>query len=373
MYLADQGADVVKIEPLTGDDSRYTLTAAPIRDGQSRAYLAVNRNKRGIALDLRQEAGQAVIHRLVPRFDVVLVNFRPGVADRLRVDYETLRRINPRLIYVHLTAYGSRGPYADKPGYDLIIQALSGILGRRRMPDGMPIASGVWVADCSAPMVLAYGITLALLMRERSGRGQMVDGSLLMASLAMQSVDAVRVTSAQEDGRDYSRQAMYAPYRCADDQWLVIVIIQDRQWQRLCEALELEHLAADPRFDAPLKRAQESDSIYEILAAAFATRPRAEWLATLLAHDVPAAPVLGRAEIFDHEQFLANDMLVTVDDPWAGSTTMMAAPVRLSDADPPCYRPAPTLGRDTREVLAEAGFSTDEIGELAAQKVIAVG
>lgn len=371
MYLADQGADVVKVEPLAGDDARYTFSAPPIRDGQSRAYLVVGRNKRGMALDLTTTAGQDVIHRLAPHFDVVVVNFRPGASARLRVDYETMRRLNPRLVYAQITAYGWRGPYADRSGYDLVFQALNGILSRRRLPDGTPIPAAVWVADCSAPVILAYGVALALLMRERTGEGQQVDTSLLQAALAMQSVDAVRVPAAEEsDTRDYSRQAMYAPYQCQDGAWIIVVIIQNQQWVRLCRALDLAHLAADPRFDAPLKRARESDTLYELLSAMFETRPRAEWLSILMAHDVPVAPVLQREEIFDHEQFRANGMFVDVDDPWAGPTTMLAAPVRLSAAEPPTYRPAPQLGQHTREILREAGFGDAEIEQLRRQGVI---
>lgn len=372
MYLADQGADVVKVEPFTGDDARYTMTQPPIRGGQSRAYLVVGRNKRGIALDIRTSQGQAVVHRLIPQFDVVVVNFRPGVAERLKVDYETLRRLNRGLIYVHLTAYGSDGPYADRPGYDVIVQALSGIFSRRRTAAGMPVTAPIWAADCSAPMILAYGVLLALRMRDRTGEGQRVESSLLMASVAMQSVDAIQVPDTRTgDGGDYSRQAMYSPYRCSDGSWLVIAVVQNRQYERLCAALGLDHLAADPRFDDPLKRARESPTLYELVAAIFETRSRAEWLPILLAHDVPSAPIHEREEIFDHEQFRANGMFIEVDDPWAGHTKMMAAPLRLSAADPPIYRPAPQVGQHTMEILREAKFGEAEIEELLRQRVIA--
>ncbi|MDO8671483.1 MAG: CoA transferase [Dehalococcoidia bacterium] len=373
MYLADQGADVVKVEPLTGDEARYVLTAPPIRDGQSRAYLVVGRNKRGIAVDLRTPAGQAIIHRLIPQFDVVVVNFRLGVDERLNLDYETLRHLNRKLIYVHVTAYGWEGPYAKRPGYDLILQSLNGLLSRRRMPDGTPIPSPVWAADCSAPMFLAYAVALALLMRERTGEGQQIKTSLLGAALAMQSVDAVRVPVPEEETKDltdYSRQATYAPYRCGDGAWLLIVVIPNRQWERLCSALGIDYLAADPRFDSTLKRARESATLFELLAGIFETRARDEWLSILQEHEVPSAPVLERDEIFDHEQFRANGLFVEVDDPWAGPTTMMAAPFQLGAAETPIYRPAPQIGQHTREILREAEFGEDEIEDLLRQKVI---
>ncbi|MBI2863683.1 MAG: CoA transferase [Chloroflexi bacterium] len=373
MYLADQGADVVKVEPLTGDEARYTLTSPPIRDGQSRSYLIVGRNKRGMAIDLRTAGGQAIVHRLIPQFDVVVVNFRLGAAERLKLDYETLRQLNRRLIYVHVTAYGWHGPYAQRPGYDLIVQSLNGLLSRRRMPDGTPIPSPVWAADCSAPMFLAYAVALALLMRERTGEGQQIRTSLLGAALAMQSVDAVRVVvpeSEAEDTTDYLRQATYAPYRCGDGAWLIIIVIPNRQWERLCLALGIDYLSADPRFDTPLKRARESATLHELLAGIFETRARDEWLSILEEHEVPVAPVLERDQIFDHQQFRANGLFVDVDDPWAGPTTMMAAPFELGGAEPPVYRPAPQVGQHTREILREAGFPEEEIDDLLRQKVI---
>ncbi|MEK7848843.1 MAG: CoA transferase, partial [Chloroflexota bacterium] len=191
MYLADQGAEVIKVEPPGGDEARRFFTSSPI-GGEDRGFLVVNRNKRGIVVDLSAPKGKDIIHRLLARADVFLENFRPGVAERLGLDYSTLHARYPRLIHASLSALGTKGPYAGLPAYDMVVQALTGIMGQRQHPDGTPMSAGVWVADCSTPITLAYGITLALLARERTGVGQRVETALMYQGLAMQSVEMVR-------------------------------------------------------------------------------------------------------------------------------------------------------------------------------------
>lgn len=373
LYLADHGADVVKVEPLHGDEARRTLTQPPVADGESRAFLALNRNKRGIALDIRHPRGREVIRDLVRRSDVLVHNFRPGVAERLGYDYPTLRALNGRLVYAWVTAYGAEGPFAMRPGYDLLFQGLSGILARRRGPDGRPAGAGVWVADCSTPMVLAYGIAVALLARERTGQGQLVTTSLLHAALAMQLPELVRVEREMEpsgDGPDYSAQAMYAPYRCRDGHHVVIVVIQDEQWRRLCGALARPELAADPRYATSLDRARGSQQLAAILVESFAARDRDDWLAILARADVPCAPILEPEQVLEYPQVLANDMVATSWHPVAGRTVTVTQPARLHGSDPVGARPAPVLGEHTEAVLRELGYAPGAIRELEAEQVI---
>lgn len=372
MYLADQGAEVIKVEPPWGDDARRTFTLPPLPNGESRAFLPLNRNKLGVAVDIRHPAGREIIYRLVRGADVLIHNFRPGVAERLGYDYPTLKKLNPRLIYAWLTGYGPEGPYADRPSYDLIMQALAGILSRRRLPDGTPISSGVWVADMSAAMLLAYGISLALLARERTGEGTVVQTSLLQAALAMQFVDLVEVEFEVRPERsvDYSAQAMYAPYRCADGEYLILVVVQDAQWQRLCQVLGIPELAQEPRFATALGRAENSPELYDILASLFETRPRAEWLAELQAADIPCAPILTPFEALHQPQVEANRMVVDLADPVAGRIRMVNTPVRLLDFPGIAHRPAPRLGEHTEQVLKSLGYSPAEIAALEAQNVI---
>ncbi len=372
MYLADQGAEVIKVEPPWGDDARRTFTLPPLPNGESRAFLPLNRNKLGIAVDIRHPAGREILYRLVQKADALIHNFRPGVAERLGYDYPTLKKLNRRLIYGWLTGYGPEGLYSNRPSYDLIMQALSGILSRRRLPDGTPISSGVWVADMSAAMLLAYGITLALLTRQRTGEGTVVQTSLLQAALAMQFVDLVEVEREVRPERpvDFSAQAMYAPYRCADGQYLILVVVQDAQWRRLCQVLGVPELADEPRFATALGRAENSPELYDILASLFETRPRAEWLAELEAADVPCAPILTPFEALHQPQVEANQMAVDLPDPVAGKTRMVGTPVKLFNFSDFTYRPAPRLGEHTEQVLKALGYSPEDIVALEAQKVI---
>ena len=372
MYLADQGADVIKIEPPWGDDARRIFTQPPMANGESRAYLVVNRDKRGMAMDITVPRGREVVHRLVERADVFIHNFRPGVESKLGYDYETLSSRNPGLIYVDLAAYGKSGPYSDYRGYDLLFQALSGLLTKRRTAEGAPMSSGIWAADCSAPMAVAYGVALALLARHRTGRGQKVEASLLHMALAMQSVDMIRVEreAADQEATDYSRQALYSPYRCSDGKYLILVVLNNDQFHQLCRALELEHLIDDPRYASNLDRARHSQELYALVEGILSTRPRDKWLAALGRHDVPCMPILEREEVFDHPQIRQNEMVATIEHPEAGKVEMFNIPVRLSDTPGSIRRPAPLLGQHTDEVLNELGYEESVIQELRADGVV---
>jgi len=372
MCLADHGADVVKIEPPWGDDARRVFTQPPLAGGESRSYLAVNRNKRGMAVDISHPDGREIVYQLLDGADVFIHNFRPGVEGRLGYGYDTLAQRNPRLIYVGVSAFGDRGPYSQRRGYDLLFQALSGILGKRRTPEGVPISSGIWVSDASAPMAVAYGVALALLARQKTGRGQRVETSLLHMALAMQSVDMVRVEneSAPEGSPDFSTQAMYSPYRCRDGGFLIMVVLNTQQFVGLCHALDLPHLADDPAYGDELKRAGLSQELHDLIAGIIATKPLDEWLSIMERHDIPAAPVLERDEVFDHPQITANEMLVSQEHPVAGQVEMFNIPIRLSDTPGRLVRPAPLLGQHTEEVLAELGYDSARIQQLRERKLI---
>ena len=372
MYLADQGADVVKIEPLWGDDARTVLTQPPMANGESRAFQVVNRNKRGVALDIASDEGRDAVHRMVKSSDVFIHNFRPGVEIKLGYDYDTLSHLNPGLIYAELAAYGKKGPYSQFRGYDLLFQALSGLLTKRRAPDGTPMSSGIWAADCSLPMGMAYGVALALLARQRTGRGQKVEASLLHMALAMQSVDMVRVENeaANTEETDFSKQALYSPYQCSDGGYVILVVLNTGQFHQLCKAMELEHLLDDPRYRDNESRAQNSEDLYSLIDGIMSTRPREEWLETFRAFDVPSMPILDRNEVFDHPQMTENEMFASVHHPEVGRVDMFNVPVRLSETPGAIKTRAPLLGEHTEEVLRELGYSEAETSELRAKGVI---
>ena len=365
-YLADQGADVIKVEPIWGDNARRTFTSPPMANEESRAWPMVGRGKRGIALNISCPEGQEVIYRLVRTSDVLLTNFRLEAARRLGYDYETLQAINPRLVYVRVGAYGDSGPYAERRGYDRLLQALSGMMSQM-VPDGPPLSAGVWAADMSTPWAVCYGICLALLDRERTGQGQTVETSLLHMALSMQAVDLVRAETeslSEAERNEYANQALFSPYQCRDGLWINLIVLSDGEFTSLCEALEAPHLSKDPMFAAPLDRAKSSQVLYELLSGLFATRTREEWLDALFRHDVPCAPTLSRNEVFGSSQISSNEMMVRLPHPEVGETEMVNVPVRLGDRPGKVWRRAPLLGEHTEEVLGEVGYSPEEIAAM---------
>lgn len=367
MYLADHGASVIKVEPPDGDHSRH-IYSTPTIGLMSRAFVAINRNKRAITLDLRKREGREIAQRLAKEADVVLASARDKALVQMGIDYETLRRLNPRLIYTHVTAFGKKGSYAGRPGYDLMSRALTGILGQNRLPDGRPFITSLNVADLSAGMLLAYGITLALFARERTGRGQLVETSLLASSIAMQASQVVNVVN-DKTPKAQSGGAFVGTYRCQDGEYLAMIIAENPQWLSLCKALDLPELATDERFSTIPGRYQHRDALYDLLDGIFGTKSRMEWAAILQAADIAAAPVLNGNEVFQEKQLWDNEILVEVEDPNIGPVQMLGVPVRLSEATYRHPRPAPTPGQHTDEVLAELGFSADDITHLRANKV----
>ncbi len=368
MYLADQGADVIKVEPPEGDDARHLLSH-PALGNESPSFLVVNRSKRGIVVDIRKPQGREIVHKLAEQADVLIHNFRPKVAHRLGLSYQEMELLNPRLVYVQLSAYGPEGPYADRPGYDLLVQALSGMM-HRRAPDGTPIGAGIWAADCSTPMALAYGIAVALLVRERTGHGQKVETSLLHVALAMQHVDLVRPEQEPPGGRAPANQATFSPYRASDGEWLLPIALSDKEWVKLCRVLEVPHLEQESAFATMQARGQHAEELFPILEALFAAKPRGEWLQLLEHGDVPCAPIASRDEVFSQPQSIENGMISEVVHPTAGRTKMISPPVRLSANPPRVPGPSPLQGQHTAEVLREIGYDEGAIQALRVAEVI---
>ena len=365
MHLADQGADVIKVETPEGDNARgfAALQGSP---GMSRGFIALNRNKRNIVLDLTKPEGREVAYRLVSQADVAVCNLRPSVPERLGIGYEDLAAINPRLVYGSITAYGEKGPDATLPGYDLVVQAKSGITATRRLPDGTPVGSHIFYADMAAAMLTCYGIMVALHERERTGVGQKVEVNLLHMYLALQAVQMVKTpgTNPSEQGRRPT--ALATSYRASDGRYIHVHSASERQWRNLCGALGLEHLMQDSAFATPEGRRDNSETLYDLLANIIAAKPAREWETILKAHNSPTSVVQEWEEVWTDPQILANDMFLDFHQPGIGPVTVVNTPFALSASrdESRLRRPAAAMGEHSVEVLQELGYSEGEIGVL---------
>lgn len=380
-YLGDMGADVIKIEdPIRGDPNRGLArtfgVSTSLPHGRTVPLEAHNRNKRGLAVDLKTEAGRQVIYTLVKTADVFMQNLRPGAAANLGVDYETLSKLNPQLIYASANCFGPKGPEADWGGNDLVATARSGFLFQIGDPARLfPVADTI--ADRTGAIMLAYAVVLALFARERLGVGQEVNTSLLGSMIHLQGR---HLASVLLTGQSYGnmRKARRGPfwylYRCADDRWLAISNSRqpDKYWPLFCKALDIADLAFDPRFDSQQKREQNSDTLIPILDEVFATKAYDEW-AQILKRECEgflfnyARPV---SELASDPQVIENEYIVDFDHPVLGRIKMEGVAATLSKTPGSIRLPAPELGEHTEEILQEAGFTWDDILRLKELKVI---
>ena len=367
MYLADLGADVIKVEPRDGDHFRSMGTTA-FWGNDSRNFTTLNRNKRGITVDIRTPEGREIAHRLAKDADVAVVNFRQSVAARLHLDYDTLSRINPRLVYAAVSAYGNKGPFADRGGYDRILQGLAGVM-QRRTPDGAPMTAGIYAAISATPMLLAYGVMAALWAREKTGVGQKVEASLLHTWLALQLTALTRAQDDPDPGAERV-DGGFGVYQCADGKWINIAPNNDRQFIRMCRALALDDVLEDPRFTDHAQRPQLRREIHSKIAEIMKRGGSRECLEQLYEADVPAGPILSREEVFEEPQVVENEMLVNVLHPRVGRTRMVAPALRFSATPAAVRHAAPQLGEHTAEVLEQLGYTPEEIARLRTQEVI---
>ena len=371
--LADMGADVVKIEqPGAGDASRTTYGTQ--LDGESAVFITVNRNKRSVALDLARPEGRAVFERLVVRADVVLEAYRGGVAERLGIDWARLAPLNPRLVYCSLSAFGPEGPWRDKPGVDMLVQAMGGLMAVMGEPDGPPVLCGAPVLDTIGALMAGQGILTALLHRERTGQGQRVDVSLLNGTLLAHAARlAIFLATGQEPGRWGSGHPYIVPFQAfeARDGWVYVAVWVDRLWAPFCTAIERPALATDPRFAGRADRLARRAELTALLAEVFRARTVAEWMARLEAHEVLCAPVNRYADLPHDPQVMATGMLIEQDHPRAGRFRTLDTPIRFTATPGALRTPAPALGQHTDAVLVESGLAPDEIAALRRSGVVA--
>ncbi|MVA75194.1 CoA transferase [Auraticoccus sp. F435] len=348
MMLADLGADVIKVENPDGGDQTRTSWGYAVRGDDSRAFLSLNRNKRSVRLDLKDEDQRADFYAMVREADVVVENFRPGVAARLGVDYERLRTENPALIYASISGFGQTGPYSQYPGYDLIAQGMTGVMSITGEPDGNPVKCGLPVADLGAGMFTAFGILAAYVARLATGEGQYLEVSLFEAALALSVWESTEYWATGEAPQALgSANRMSAPYQAfrASDGYLTVGANNERLWRRLCDVLGAPELVADERYRTNTLRMGHRDELVADLTPLFAARSVEEWVDALLAAGVPAGPIRDYAYVLDSDPHVAARQAVTsYEHPVEGTVKVLASPVRLQGTPPTVRRPAPLLG-----------------------------
>ena len=373
MLLADMGADVIKVEKLPGGDDARGYRE-PLVNGVSAPFMMLNRNKRGIALDLKQAAGRDVLLRMVRDADVLTENYRRGTLEKLGIGYDVLAEANPGLIYCAVSGYGRTGPYADKGGFDLIAQGFAGLMSITGEPGGPPVKTGNSVADMNAGILAAVSILAAYAHKQKTGQGQVVDTSLMEAALQQTYWHAaIYFATGRSPGPTGSAHLLTAPYQAyaTRDGWINIGGANQANWERIADVLGHPEWRADPRFATNSARMANLDALTSAMSDVLATRTRAEWLEAFDAAGVPAGPVQTIAEALTHPQALARGMVVDLEHPQAGSTKALGCPLHFSATPTRVARPAPMLGEHTREVLREYGYEEREIGRLLADGVVA--
>jgi crotonobetainyl-CoA:carnitine CoA-transferase CaiB-like acyl-CoA transferase len=370
--LADMGADVIKVEKIPGgDDSRRY--AEPQVNGESAAFMMLNRNKRSIALNLKTEGGREVLRRLVKDADVLFENYRKGTMERLGVGFEELRKINPALIWCSISGYGQTGPYAERGGFDLIAQGVSGIMSITGEPDGPPVKSGPPVTDINAGLLATIGIVSAYVHRLKTGEGQFVDTSLMEAGIQQTFwQSAIYFATGVSPRPTGSAHVLAAPYQAfpTNDGWINIGGANQSNWERIATLVGAPELIEDARFKTNSDRMANREELARLLGDHLKQRSTAEWLADLDAAGIPAGPINDIAAMAADPQTLAREMVVELDHPRAGKTKALGLPIKFSATPGKVVTPAPTLGQHTREVLRDAGYPDTEIDALAADGAI---
>ena len=356
MLLADLGADVIKVEPPGGDLSRSMGGERLRLKGTDHApFLALNRNKRSVVLDLKQSLDRDRLLDLVRTADIFVESFRPGVTQRLGLGYDTLEPLNPRLVYASISGFGQTGPWADRPGFDLIAQGMSGVMSVTGKAGDHPVKSGIPISDLSAGLYAANGIQAALLARVRSGRGQRVETSLFESALGLSVWEATEFWATGEAPQALgSAHRLSAPYQAflARDGYLTIAALTPQQWEKLCGVLDRADLPGDPRFHANSDRLANRDALVVEIEQSLGTKPVSEWVSRLLAEGVPCGPILDYPAVFASEHTAARDMILTADHPVEGPVPTLGVPVKLSASPARVRRPPPLLGEHTGAVLA---------------------
>ncbi|MFB0558243.1 MAG: CaiB/BaiF CoA transferase family protein [Candidatus Bathyarchaeia archaeon] len=367
MILADMGAEVIKLEiPGRGDDSREF---PPFKDGKSLYYVNLNRGKRSITLNLKHPEGRRIFIELVKKCDVLLENFRPGTMDRLGLGYDVLREVNPRLVYASISGFGQTGPFRDRPGYDIIGQAMGGLMSVTGWPDSPPTRTGTAIGDVLSALFCCIGILVALQVRERTGRGQMVDVALVDSVFAsLENIPMKFFVDGEIPTRIGNRYEFVYPYDSfrAADGWVIIGVANDAVWGRFIEATGMSHLVDDERFDTNPRRVESHGALKPQVEEWASKRKVMEIVSLLTGHGVPACPIYSIKDIVEDPHIaMERGMIVELDQPGLGEVRLLGNPVKMSETRPSLKGPAPVLGEDTEAILKElVDLSDSEIDRL---------
>jgi crotonobetainyl-CoA:carnitine CoA-transferase CaiB-like acyl-CoA transferase len=373
MELADMGATVIKVEiPGSGDDTR--AYGPPFLNGESTYFMSVNRNKKSLTLNLKHARGKEILRQLLAKGDVLVENFRPGTLDGLGFGYEAVRALNPKLIYCSISGFGQTGPYAQRPGYDLIAQAEGGVMSLTGEPDAPPIKVGLSFADITAGMNAFSGILLALLARQRTGEGQHVDVSLLDCQVSLLTYQAgIFFATGKNPERLGNKHPSITPYETfeARDGHIIIACGNQGFWERFCKLAGLEDLLADERFGTMKKRVENRAELTPLVAAAVRQRTRQEWYKLLDREGIPCGLIKNVAEVCTDPQVVARDMVAQLNHPTAGPINVNGIPIKLSATPGEVKEAPPLLGQHTDEILSEIlGYTPEQIAELRQQKAV---
>ncbi len=371
LFLADMGADVIKVEMRdVGDLSRFLVVKLIAGEDAKNAdfshyFLAMNRGKRSLTLDLKRPEAKEILSRLVDSADVLLSNYRPGVLDRLGFGYEKLSKQNPRLIYAAGSSWGPQGPWVTRPSRDTLAQAAGGIMAKNGMPDDRPLPCGSLIADHSGAFILMSGILAALYAREKTGKGQKVDACIYGTVIAMQPMEinftSVSGVETRKAGRGHQfLQGVWGSFQTQDG-WICLAGVDDKRWPDFCRVLGIEHIVSEPEYSDNVIRNFRGVKIEQLLDEVFPTKTTAEWMEILTGVDVLATPVQDYQDILNSEQALANGYITEMDHPQIGKVRVVGTPITLSDTPLDTSNPPPELGQHSEEVLLEAGYSWEDI------------
>ena len=373
MMLGDLGAEIIKIEqPGTGDDTR--TWGPPFIGGQAGYYLAINRNKRSVTLNLKDERARRLLLRLVEGADVLIENFKVGGLAAMGLGYERLRQVNPRLVHCSISGFGPDGPYAQRPGYDFVAQAMGGVMSITGEPDGQPMKFGVAISDLTTGMYSCIAILAALRHRDQTGQGQHIDTSLIESTTTLLiNFASTYLLTGQMLPRLGNAHPNIVPYRLfkASDKWFIVAVGNDRQFEALCGVIERPELAQDPRYRQNKDRVAHRDEVESLLTDIFAGREAAYWTQRLLEVGVPSGAVNSVADVFDDPQVLVRQMLLEMPHPTIGTLKTAGFPFKLSETPAMARRHPPLLGEHTEEVLRDLlGLDGRQIEELRSSGVV---